>query len=132
MPFTYFSTSSHPQSPAYATFWLPRAKLDAPPQIQSVTNTSPGPDVRPTSAPTVPPGQCPPFVPTIKTFHDYVGQWESDSEDEILAEDQRVACDKRFDREEAQIERHASRFAAVTPAYGHKVLSQHKALLHRR
>lgn len=148
MPFTYFASSSHPQHPAYALFWLPRAKLDAPPQtppdracaepvvpssasapqLQSVTNACATPELRTTPAPAVPARQCPPFVPTIKTFHHYIGEWESDSDDDVLTEDQRAACDKRFAKEDAQVERHASRFAAITPAFGHKVLPQHERL----
>lgn len=70
-------------------------------------------------------------MPTFKTFHDYVGQWDPDSGDEELTEKQRIECDKRFAEEGAQIKRHESRFAAVTPAFGHEVLPQHLDLVVR-
>ena len=57
--------------------------------------------------------------------------WDSDSGDEVLTQKELEKCHMRFEKEDAQVERNASRFAAIRPAFGHKVLPQHARTLNQ-
>ncbi|WP_313456997.1 hypothetical protein [Stenotrophomonas sp.] len=151
MPFNIFSRSPH-QLPAQRPFRLPFVRLATPPArqnrqpdagriphslapplpLRSVTNTSAEPSGSPVVPPPVPPRRHPPaFVAIVKKFPKYVGEWDSESEDEPLTLWEIEDCDARFEGETNQVTDHESRFAAVTPAFGHKVLPQHQQLLDR-